>query len=221
MQRDRRPLRKPIQDLPFAVIALADLNGLRAGAWPSSIHEHGPVVAAAKRLPTGTLSDVVAPAKRQSAPRRGSRRPARPPARSSRKSTMTLTRCSSTPSAETFMKPEGSTRRTRPSSGRLPPHCSISTASPRFTRTASVDEQVRYDLEAARIADLEERLAHGHDRRALAQPLEDDAVDRRRPPRRCRRRRSRVCSRAPRELQLVFGPRDREFGRAHRLLARS
>jgi hypothetical protein len=40
-------------------------------------------------------------------------------------------------------------------------------------------EQVRHDLEPARIAHLEQRLSGGHDRLALPVPLQHDAVDRR------------------------------------------
>ena len=76
------------------------------------------------------------------------------------------------------MKPDGSTRRTRP--------CSGVTAAPLLDEDLGAGrdangirrQQVRDDLHPARLADLEERLAHGNDAFALAQSLEDRAVDR-------------------------------------------
>ena len=47
-----------------------------------------------------------------------------------RRSATTLTRCSSTPSADTLVKAAGSTRRTLACSGSPPPHCSNSTGVP-------------------------------------------------------------------------------------------
>ena len=70
------------------------------------------------------------------------RRPAVPT-----KSMRTLTRCSSTPSADTFMNPEGSTRRTRPFSGSPPPHCSIEHGRAWRTAHRIGRQEVGHDLQ--------------------------------------------------------------------------
>ncbi len=57
------------------------------------------------------------------------------------KSISTFTRCSSTPRADTLVKPEGSTRRTVAASVSAPPQPSTSTRMPGFTRTASVESR--------------------------------------------------------------------------------
>ena len=54
---------------------------------------------------------------------------------------MTQTRCSSTPSAETLVKPAGSTTRTTPSSVPTPPQRSNRTRVPAPMRTASADNR--------------------------------------------------------------------------------
>ena len=54
---------------------------------------------------------------------------------------ITFTRCSSMPSAETFVKPKGSTSRTRPSSASSPPQRSMMTRWPGSTLTASADSR--------------------------------------------------------------------------------
>ena len=118
------------------------------------------------------------------------------------KSTITLTRCSSTPSADTFMKPEGSTRRTRALERLRAAPLLDDHRRAGGTRTASVDSRSE-TISSSRVADLEQRLTDRDHRRALAQPLQHDAVDRRDdvdgppPP-------LDGVSRAPRELQLVL-----------------
>ena len=201
------------------VVALADLDGLQPRA-PLLDDEHRPVVAAPEQTADRHLDDVVvlpdddanfdAIAVAERARGRGG----------SSKSMSTLTRCSSTPSAETFMKPDGSTRRTRPSSGWPPPHCSMSTGAPGGTRTASVDSRSATISSALRIADLEERLAGRDDRFALAQPLQDDAVDRRHDLDRRGRPAPGACRRARASLQLVLRARDGELGGPQRLFGR-
>ena len=78
-------------------------------------------------------------------------------------------------------------------------------------------QQIRHDLERARIADLQQGLANGYDRCALAKPLQHHAVDGRddrdRAPSRARRAQPRL-----RELKFVFGPGDGEAGRSNGLL---
>ena len=54
---------------------------------------------------------------------------------------MTLTRCSSTPRAEIFIKPDGSTRRTLPRRSGSPPHCSTTHGMPGVTLTASLESR--------------------------------------------------------------------------------
>src|SRR3990172_1921852 len=54
-------------------------------------------------------------------------------------SATTRTRCSSTPSADTFVNPTGSTMRTFPSRGTSPPHRSKRTGVPGRIRTASAE----------------------------------------------------------------------------------
>ena len=78
------------------------------------------------------------------------------------------------------MKPAGSIRRTRASSGVSPPHCSTMARAPAFTRTASVDSRSATISRLPRVADLEERVARRHERLAFSKAFEHDAVDRRR-----------------------------------------
>ena len=59
----------------------------------------------------------------------------------------TLTRCSSTPSAETFVKAAGSTRRTRPSSAPSPPQRSIRTRRPGLGLQRVGGQQLGDDLD--------------------------------------------------------------------------
>ena len=80
----------------------------------------------------------------------------------------------------------------------------MSTGAPGWMRTASVDSKSATISSRRRLADLEQRLAGGHDRLAFAQPLQDDAVDRRDDLHRAAGRRRRLQARA-RQLQLVLG----------------
>src|SRR5688500_15338845 len=89
----------------------------------------------------------------------------------------TFTRCSSTPSAETFVKPAGSTKRTRPRSGVPSPQPLMSAHNPGCNFTASVESRSRHDLELIGIADLNERSTSGHGRLALLQYTQYDAVN--------------------------------------------
>ena len=70
---------------------------------------------------------------------------------------ITLTRCSSTPSAETFMNPAGSIRRTRPVIGCPPPQRSTKPIAG-LDGSRIGGEQVGDDVQALRIAEVEERL---------------------------------------------------------------
>ena len=76
------------------------------------------------------------------------------------------------------MKPEGSTRRTRPRSGWSPPHCSISTGCPARTRDGGARQQVGDDLEIA--AGCRPRAAAARSGRPSRSP--GDGAGRRRPP---------------------------------------
>ena len=91
---------------------------------------------------------------------------------------MTFTRCSSTPSAEIFVKPDGSTRRTRPSSAWPPPHCSMRTRAFGRNPDGVGRQQVGDHLQLSRVADFDERFARLDDRFALSYSLQHDAVDR-------------------------------------------
>ena len=53
------------------------------------------------------------------------------------------------------------------------------TGAPRLTRTASVESRSETISRLRGIANLEQRFADGHNSRALAQPLQHDAIDRR------------------------------------------
>ena len=97
----------------------------------------------------------------------------------STRSTITYTRCSSTPSVEIFVKPDGSTTRTRP--------CSGAVAAPMFQqhRVARVNlhrvarEHVDLDFQVERVAQLHQRRARRHHGRAFLQHAQHAAVDRR------------------------------------------
>ena len=134
---------------------------------------------------------------------------------------MTLTRCSSTPSAEILVNPDGSTRRTFA--------VQLAVAAPLLDDRpgAGLDahgigrEEIGHDLELRGIANLEQRLAGGHDALALAQALQHDAV-RRRASRRRRGRSHRTSTGEPRlrraELRVSgCAPRNRRG--VHRLPA--
>ena len=111
------------------------------------------------------------------------------------------------------MKPAGSIRRTRASSGLLaaPLLDDGSGTSLRANRVRR--QQVRHDFQTSLVADLEERVARRHDRLAFSKPFEHDAVDWRRDahdaPGRLgpRRRQTRL-----RALKLRRGGANRERG---------
>ena len=91
---------------------------------------------------------------------------------------MTLTRCSSMPRAETLVKPNGSTRRTRPpAAGRRP---SLDDhALPGGDLHGVGGEQVGDDLEVVRIADLDQRRRRRRRRARSSRHAQHDAGDRR------------------------------------------
>ena len=124
---------------------------------------------------------------------------------------MTLTRCSSTPSADTFMNPDGSTLRTRPVSAPLPPHCSSRTSLPRLDPHGIGRQQVGDHFERARIPHFDNWLTHGHNCLALPEALQDHAVDRRHDLHRPATGRRRLQPRA-RALQIELGARHIELG---------
>ena len=72
---------------------------------PALDDKHRPLVAAAEEAPDRDLQRLRRFARSRCGPRPDSRRRARLPRSASAKSMITLTRCSSTPSADTFMKP--------------------------------------------------------------------------------------------------------------------
>ena len=212
------PADSPLEDLPFALVALPELHRLQAGTAVFD-DEHGPSLAAPEERADRDLQHVVVAPDDDAhldaiavAERAGG-------SGGSSRSMITLTRCSSTPSAETFMKPDGSTRRTRPCSGWSPPHC-IDRARRRAWRYPHGvgREQVGHDLELT--ADRQSRAT-------VRRPATTDSLSRRRfsmtpstgahdldagrpPP-------SRRLQPGARELQLVFRPGDRELGGARAL----
>ena len=118
-------------------------------------------------------------ATRRCAPRPDSRRRARHFSGGRSKSPITFTRCSSTPSAETLVKPDGSTRRTRAWSGSPPPQSSTSTSA-RLDAHGVGGEHVDHELDVVRIADLERAASPGvHDACALLQDAQHAPGDRR------------------------------------------
>jgi hypothetical protein len=89
-----------------------------------------------------------------------------------------LTRCSSTPSAEIFVKPDGSTQRTRLRSGLSPPLLDQD-GLPGAYADGGTRQQVRNDFEIADVTHLDQRRPRRHDNLALLQSAQDDAVHRR------------------------------------------
>ena len=113
--------------------------------------EHGPLVADAEQGAGGRLEHVRSPRRPRCGPRRGSRR--RATARccgGSTRSTITLTRCSSTPSVEILVNADGSTSRTRPLSGSSPPQCSSSTGGVGLDLHRVARQHVDLDFQVAR-----------------------------------------------------------------------
>ena len=125
MDDDALPAFEAAEDLHGKTILLPDLDGAQHRA-SAALGEDGPALAGAKQGRQRYLQDVVgfpehdarldavAVAERASAP-------------AADRSMITLTRCSSMPSAEIFVKPNGSTRRTAPQAARAPPQPSMIT----------------------------------------------------------------------------------------------
>ena len=79
----------------------------------------------------------------------------------------TLTRCSSTPSADTLVNAAGSIRRTRPDSGGRPRAAVEARRRARLDQDRVGGQHVDDDLEVVRIAHLDQRRADRHDGLAL------------------------------------------------------
>src|SRR6516165_8470929 len=85
-------------------------------------------------------------------------------------SMMTLTRCSSTPSADILVKAPGSITRTRPASGWSSPHPSRRTGVPACIYLHGIGGQhVHHDLQISGVSELEQGCASRHHAGALLQ----------------------------------------------------
>ena len=115
------------------------------------------------------------------------------------------------------MKPDGSTRRTRPCSGSPPPHCSMITGAPGGTRTASVESRSATISSRAGSPISSSGSPARHDRLALAESLEDDAVDRGDDRDDARPAAAGACSRARASCSSYSARVDGELGGSQRL----